>query len=173
VYREPAAPTRPCPRCRVGLVARPVGDVTLEECTSCNGLFVGAGILDRLLDAQDLGLEVIATFPAGQPAAQMGPLYIACPTCGKLMNRRLFAVGSQVIVDECKTHGTWFDEAELRTLAEFAHAGGLERERRRQEKERERERARAFPAAHVPDTSVTAEGALWRALLDFLRRRLG
>jgi len=169
LYREPAPPSRPCPRCRVGLVGRPLGDVQIDECTACNGVFVGAHVLSRLLDDLDLGPEVRAAFSLGSVAAPtQGPVYVACPVCGKLMNRRLYALGSEVIVDECRLHGTWFEDTELRRLVEFARAGGLEREKARREKERERERARA----HAPPSLPEAEVSLWSAILGFLRDRL-
>ncbi len=58
--------------------------------------------------------------------------YIACPVCKQLMNRVNFAHCSNVVVDVCRTHGTWFDRDELRRIVEFIRAGGLEMERDRQ-----------------------------------------
>ena len=66
-------------------------------------------------------------------------LYIPCPECGKLMNRRNFAGCSGIIVDGCKDHGTWFDREELKHTVEFIRTGGLKKSRE-QEKSRLEER---------------------------------
>jgi Zn-finger nucleic acid-binding protein len=170
-YREPAAPLHPCPRCRLGLLLRPLADVTLEECASCGGLFVSRELLGRLLDVEDLGLAVLDEFPRAPVAETVGPIYVGCPRCGKLMNRRLFAVGSEVIVDECRPHGTWFDASELPRLVDFAMGGGLKREAARLERLREKERAKSNQALATAQAYPT-ESSLWSAILGFLRGRV-
>ena len=45
------------------------------------------------------------------------------------MNRVNFAKCSDVIVDVCKGHGTWFDKDELRQIVEFIRGGGMEQSR--------------------------------------------
>ena len=144
VYRDAPAPSRACPRCALALDERAVGDASVDECASCRGVFVARELLPRLLDSFDLGLEAAMVFPRGEPTAvQPGPLYVACPICRRLMNRRLFATGAKVIVDSCYDHGVWFDAAELRAIVDFAAGGGMERaaeadERRRRYEERAR-----------------------------------
>jgi hypothetical protein len=44
-----------------------------------------------------------------------------------------------VIVDVCKTHGTWFDADELRRVVEFVQHGGMEKLKKLQGEERRRE----------------------------------
>ncbi len=66
--------------------------------------------------------------------------YLRCPVCRVLMNRVHFAKCSHVIVDVCKSHGTWFDKDELRRIVEFIRAGGLDEARAREIKELERKR---------------------------------
>lgn len=130
-YREAPPPARPCPRCAAGLMRRALADASLDECRSCGGVFVDAELIPRIVDALDLGGEVIATFPRGaagpgqEPTS--GPTYLKCPRCAVIMNRRLFATGAKVIIDRCAEHGIWFDAAELRAVADFAAGGGMER----------------------------------------------
>jgi hypothetical protein len=64
-------------------------------------------------------------------------MYVKCPSCANVMNRRLFAAGAGVIVDVCRTHGTFFDAGELPQIIEFVMKGGLEAA---QKKELERQR---------------------------------
>jgi Zn-finger nucleic acid-binding protein len=66
--------------------------------------------------------------------------YLPCPSCKVLMHRVNFAKCSNVIVDVCKAHGTWFDKDELRRIVEFIRAGGFERARTNEIAELERQR---------------------------------
>jgi len=42
------------------------------------------------------------------------------------MTRMNFGVRSGIILDVCRTHGTWFDGGELDAALSFVQAGGLE-----------------------------------------------
>lgn len=128
-YRSAGAPTSlECPRCEgVALSRRRIGHVSVDECTRCGGVFVDGKTLGEILE--DLGLyeQVRIAFGAVGRAPEGGRFYVKCPACGELMNRRLFAPQSRVIVDLCAAHGTWFDARELPALVAFAEAGGLEK----------------------------------------------
>lgn len=80
--------------------------------------------------------------------------YVPCPVCKKLMNRVNFARCSNVVVDVCKTHGTWFDKDELRRIVEFIQRGGLDQARTRQIEELERQK-RELNAAQITGTGET------------------
>jgi Zn-finger nucleic acid-binding protein len=74
------------------------------------------------------------------------------------MNRVNFAHYSNVIVDVCKAHGTWFDRDELRKVIEFIRAGGLDNARNRELAEREEREARLKGAqSPTPWASEAAE----------------
>ncbi len=53
---------------------------------------------------------------------------------------------SNVVVDVCSRHGTWFDKDELRRVIEFIRGGGLEQSRAREFAEPEEERRTSFAA---------------------------
>ena len=57
--------------------------------------------------------------------------YIHCPVCDVLMNRRVFARMSGVVVDVCRQHGVWFDAGELAAVVQFITRGGLAQARQR------------------------------------------
>jgi Zn-finger nucleic acid-binding protein len=146
--RPDEATGRLCPRCPGDqpLEARLVADVLLDECLRCHGVFVDVDALERVLsERRQVRAEAIqgalGTLADGAAPAQVQqvPLYIRCPVCRNMMNRRSFALGSKVIVDVCRSHGTWFDPDELPQIIDFVMKGGLEQaERRRLEQERER-----------------------------------
>jgi hypothetical protein len=73
------------------------------------------------------------------------------------MNRVNFANCSQVIVDVCRGHGTWFDKDELRRIVGFIRGGGLEAARAREMAELER-RQREVKAANIASAWSTQTG---------------
>ena len=137
-----------CPRCRVDMNAVVIGGSPLRECPHCEGIWADADAL-----RQDLRGPGKAVGGAGDGAAAGGRRsagvggaeqihYLPCPVCGELMNRVNFAHCSNVVVDVCSQHGTWFDHDDLRHIVEFIQAGGLEKARAREMEDLEEERRR-------------------------------
>jgi Zn-finger nucleic acid-binding protein/ribosomal protein L40E len=125
------ARTRSCPRCDQPLVGQLVADVLLDQCDGCGGMFVDATALERILaERRQARADALLGAPPAETTAPGGPtdrLYIRCPVCDTVMNRRGFARGARVVVDVCRAHGTWFDAGELPKVVSFAMSGGLER----------------------------------------------
>ncbi|MBZ5498761.1 MAG: zf-TFIIB domain-containing protein [Acidobacteriia bacterium] len=129
-----------CPRCAADLMLINLGHEAVHECVSCGGLWLNKDTLQKLCDRQEeqeavLGFEFKPRIEEGSAPGRNERLYIPCPACRKLMNRTNFGSCSGIIVDWCKTHGTWFDRDELRQIVLFIQGGGLK-------KARERDRAR-------------------------------
>jgi Zn-finger nucleic acid-binding protein len=132
VVATAAASTRPCPRCRVTLVARLVGDAQIDDCTQCGGTFLDRPTIERVLaERQQARADaIVGVYGDGGDAplpSPPGPMYVKCPDCAQIMNRKQFARGSHVVIDVCRDHGTWFDRHELSRVIRFVMAGGLER----------------------------------------------
>jgi Zn-finger nucleic acid-binding protein len=133
----------PCPRCKVDMKAIVVGTSNLRECPKCEGLWVDAATLQQICDDRDKQTSVLGMEGPPLPGGSMGMetvRYLPCPVCGTMMNRINFAHCSNVIVDVCKPHGTWFDKDELRRVIEFIRAGGFEEARQREIRELEDDR---------------------------------
>jgi Zn-finger nucleic acid-binding protein len=177
------AAARPCPRCAAPLHARRVGDLVIDECGACLGVFLDHVAIKRVVvdRAQARADALLGALPRREvqavPAAGQ-KMYLPCPVCGVVMNRRLFATGTGIIIDVCRAHGTFFDAGELPQVIEFVMNGGLERAERR-DLDRMRETARrelaqardvARAAAHGPAmTERTRAGSL----VDLLSSLLG
>ncbi len=134
VAQPPAV--RPCPRCDLPLHVRLVSDLVLDECSRCGGLFLDR-LAKRLLAEQnvDRAEALFAALantpePTGPPADKP---QLACPVCQGAMVRKLSATGAGVVIDICKSHGTFFDGGELHKLLVFARRQALERDTARQE----------------------------------------
>jgi Zn-finger nucleic acid-binding protein len=120
----------PCPRCDQSLGARLVGDVLIDECSRCHGVFLDQVAVQRVVtDRRQSRAETLLgalTRAEVNMVPHGGRMYVKCPTCHNLMNRKQFATGAGVVIDVCRTHGTFFDAGELPRIIEFVMNGGLE-----------------------------------------------
>ena len=91
-----------CPRCALEMASRPVGDITLNVCMKCKGVWVDAGVFEAA--ARTLGAEfsvVTSTsgigsqfgeFPGATRAAQLASVTFAgfaSPTLRYLLNPKI------------------------------------------------------------------------------------
>jgi Zn-finger nucleic acid-binding protein len=142
---------------------RTIHDVVLFECDLCHAVFLNHVAIERIVtDHQQARAEAIL---AAVPRAQVyltppgGRMYINCPVCATIMNRKQFSTGSGVIIDVCRDHGAFFDPGELPAVIDFVMRGGLvQAQQRESERKREavkREQANAAFAAMMASRSST------------------
>lgn len=161
----PAGARQLCPRCRVGMDAVTIGKAPLRECPRCEGIWADATALEQICtdrEQQSAVLGVASTLPETRGVELEKNLrYVPCPVCEKLMNRVNFVRCSNVVVDVCHQHGTWFDREELRRIVDFIRAGGLDKARERElaELEKRRQQLRTENIASAWDTRVAPRGA--------------
>lgn len=132
-----------CPRCRMNTQAVILGQTELRECPRCEGIWADAESLQEICTNRERQAAVLGVAAAVSPAESRSVervSYLPCPVCCQLMHRVNFAHCSNVIVDVCKPHGTWFDRDELRRIVEFIQAGGFDKERAHEIAELERKR---------------------------------
>jgi Zn-finger nucleic acid-binding protein len=119
----------PCPDCGALMPASQVAGVSLNECGRCRGLWVPGDHFDALVsraaDARRAG-EACGPAPrvTGANPTRQAVRYRKCPQCDAFMHRRNYRKSSGVIIDVCKTHGTWLDADELEQIAGFILSGG-------------------------------------------------
>lgn len=169
---------RPCPRCDQKLSPRLVDDLVIDECMGCRGIFLDHVAIQRTItDRRQARAEALLgalpqTISVDKPAP--GKMYIKCPICRVVMNRKLFAAGSGVIVDVCRSHGTFFDVGELPRIIQYVQEGGLDRDERKQidrmreQAKAEQARARAVYQQSVQVTTGWSETSRGTALIDLL-----
>jgi Zn-finger nucleic acid-binding protein len=180
VSRGENAAGRKCPRCSIPLEAMIVqaeGKLVIDRCRTCHGIFFDPGELEALIDAvgkappeADL-LRLNVLIEEELPRSVETRKYVACPDCGKLMNRRAYGEKSGVVADRCREHGVWLDGGELGQIRKWVRAGGLEYARKRQEeKKRIEEREQRRRAPRVSDLEYEVQeslGSPWTAGLPF------
>jgi Zn-finger nucleic acid-binding protein len=104
-----------CPKCGSLLQAQQIGEVEVDQCTSCHGIWLDLGELPLLLD---------------RPAVPRGNGRVApviwdtvsgsCPRCGGEghMTRITSLKRPDVVMDSCPVcYGIWLDGGELSKLA--------------------------------------------------------
>ena len=149
-------------------------------------MFLDGTAIERILSdrAQSRADALLAVLPASavSPTTQSnGKLYVKCPRCAVIMNRKQFATGAGVVIDVCKKHGTFFDVGELPAVITFVMHGGLERaakkdiEREREEarhqmdRARDAQRAAAMAGMHTYSTPSNGGNALVDLLFSLWR----
>jgi Zn-finger nucleic acid-binding protein len=124
---------RLCPGCQTPMLRGNLNGIPLHECGRCYGLWLDAPTFERICrDSEQQALVISSARSLGAPVT-IGPVrYVRCPQCTELMHRVNFARCSGVVVDVCRSHGTWFDMNELHRIVEFIRAGGMDRSREKQ-----------------------------------------
>jgi Zn-finger nucleic acid-binding protein len=179
----PAA-TELCPRCKTSLDAVVIGGSNVRECPKCEGVWTDGETLRQICADREKQAAVLG-MPSALPTNDGVEIdqhirYLPCPVCGELMNRVNFANFSNVIVDVCRQHGTWFDRDELRRIVEFIRNGGLDQARAREmqnlEADRRLARTDSLPGAEPALPLFQdferhgAMGAVAQALFDLFWR---
>jgi Zn-finger nucleic acid-binding protein len=174
---------RQCPRCDQQLGGRLVGDIVVDECVACHGLWLDHVAVKRIVtDRQQARAEsLLGALPQTlkyemQPAGRNSKMYIKCPVCRVVMNRKLFAAGSGVVVDICRDHGAFFDTGELPRIIEYVMQGGLEKAARKEIDEQRAQaqrdmhaaRAAAAASAQMPAMGWSSRHDAGHALVDLL-----
>ncbi|MEO7110180.1 MAG: zf-TFIIB domain-containing protein [Polyangiaceae bacterium] len=106
-----------CPQCQEMLEIVDRATVVGYGCPSCGGIWLDSVTTLRVeatLDTQTIQVGEVASSLSQNPTPphEASP---PCPLCANPM-RSYVVLGSDVEVDTCDAHGTWFDRGELQTL---------------------------------------------------------
>jgi len=176
----------PCPVCDALMPPHQIGGIGINECTKCNGLWVPGESFDllvsRAIEARRGASpeELLALKPRASGANPLTQRvqYRKCPECQGYMQRRNFRKSSGVIIDVCRTHGSWLDADELEQIAGFILDGGTpspvltEPERSEPERRAAAEFARLQTRHALRTHRADPEGGVVGSLLDTLTRLL-
>jgi 2-aminomuconate deaminase len=108
-----------CPRCHSTTASRQYGDVTVHQCTTCRGIFLHKGELNKVAEPTSGDLEFstldLDTFDHED---SYGP--IECPECDDVIMKKVeFNIHTNIILDWCKRcGGFWLEKGELDRINE-------------------------------------------------------
>lgn len=114
---------------------------SIIRCGDCGGSFVSHATLNALVDQEQRGFEQRLASPEELSLANVQRFelsmnrsieYRDCPHCQTRMTRKNYGYLSGVIVDQCHSHGVYFDAGELDQVLAFVRSGGLAVKRARQ-----------------------------------------
>lgn len=115
------------PRLQKGdlLVEVEVGDLLLDLCPGCRGIWFDDGELEYLLKSLDLhGKGISVKSLLHQPSPETAEDQYQCPVCRSVMGKAGFAGFCRLMVDVCpQGHGVWFHGGECETLIQ--ELGGI------------------------------------------------
>jgi serine/threonine protein kinase/Zn-finger nucleic acid-binding protein len=105
-----------CGKCGGNFSAFFLDGLIVDRCTSCRGVWLDQGEMERLLGAGP-GVRAPDTGPQGKyERAPLDELHGSCPSC-KIGLRRFAVPNKPASLEICPNcHGTWFDQGELRLL---------------------------------------------------------
>jgi len=122
-----------CPKCGIAMKIVAGEGVETDECPKCGGIWVDRQEEKRVLEMKPAVFtveELRMLRKVYQPFGTSEPVrYVPCPRCGELMWRKNYMHHSGIIVDTCRSHGTFFDKGELEKAIEFINKGGIEYEK--------------------------------------------
>ncbi len=113
-----------CPVCGSDLLPKRFGDVHVDFCGSCKGVWVATDELDDLIselletrDIPDAPLDIDKDIVR---VAELDEGARNCPACGREMRKFNYAYDSNIILDKCEEcGGVWADDGEIMRLAVF------------------------------------------------------
>ncbi|MCA9983698.1 MAG: zf-TFIIB domain-containing protein [Anaerolineales bacterium] len=122
-----------CPKCETKLNPQQVGDVELDVCANCGGIWLDLGELKALL-RQSEQFQAAATPPAGAQTGIYDTLTGPCPRCAGQghMTRLQDLDRPDITMDSCPVcYGIWLDGGEFNQLARKDIIAGVRRFLRR------------------------------------------
>jgi Zn-finger nucleic acid-binding protein len=109
--------SRICPKCEIELIEELQGDMTLDVCLQCAGIWFDNDELNNIREQDPAVLmQIDQQFrPKTEPATSGG--IRNCPACRLPMRRYNYLYTSPIELDECEQcGGVWVDDGELEKM---------------------------------------------------------
>jgi Zn-finger nucleic acid-binding protein len=121
-----------CPRCHETLRHFESRGTVLDNCPSCEGLWLDTQEFDQLTSERNVYADTSIPYEYQRQALPDEKAYLCCPLCGSMMIRKNFRKISGVLIDQCRDHGIWLDAGELDQIRCFIANGGLDKSQDRE-----------------------------------------
>lgn len=110
-----------CPKCYAGMRTAKHGNVTVDFCEICYGVWLDKGELEKIATESKVegALEGLKEALDTESEAVEDKSYV-CPHCTKAMYKIKFKTKDNIIADKCPAcTGMWFDQGELISVTDF------------------------------------------------------
>ncbi len=111
-----------CPKCKGEMRKSRYGDVVVDSCDMCYGIWLDKEELVKISDSSENNLDKTVKEIRDLMNTENKTIDeqdIACPNCNKPMSKIQFQTKNETLVDKCvKCEGMWFDAGELVSLTE-------------------------------------------------------
>jgi Zn-finger nucleic acid-binding protein len=134
-------------------------EAQIHGCRGCGGAWVDRRTLDEMIArAQASGSSIDPASVQRRTMSMSEPIvYRSCPRCSQRMYRRNFARYSGIIIDDCRTCGTYFDADELAGVFAFVRSGGLALSEQLDAEEDRRDRTARRAVAAIPPGATSVQ----------------
>ena len=106
-----------CPKCLHGMEEVTFGEVTIDRCSNCQGLWFDAGEAEQLKDIK--GSESVDSGDATEGWKWDSHADIDCPRCGKKMEKGHDPKQKHIWIEACPdNHGMFMDAGEFKDFKE-------------------------------------------------------
>ena len=171
-----------CPRCETDLMLHEGVRDSFYSCPNCQGIWLSKQAFDRFVDdtrpdtpvrfPEPLPKDIAALKQQRSETKEREAPRVRCPVCSGVMHRFDFGSYWGAAVDQCRSHGFWFDVDELAPIGAFISKGGLDwakerRSRRRRLFQKQRARMRRQQREHQ-DSGVELLSGIGLALMSML-----
>ena len=103
-----------CPKCSHGMEEVTHGNVAIDRCTNCKGLWFDADEAHQLRNIE--GSEALDDGDAGEGWKWDSRADINCPHCGKQMEKSSGPKQKHIWYEVCPDHGVFMDAGEFTDL---------------------------------------------------------
>jgi Zn-finger nucleic acid-binding protein len=100
-----------CPKCEHGMVEYTYGGIAIDRCSNCMGLWFDSGEAEQLKDRW-MG-DVLDPGDVGEGKKWDAVEDIACPRCGKVMQKTSDPEQRHIWYERCEEHGMFMDAGEF------------------------------------------------------------
>jgi Zn-finger nucleic acid-binding protein len=113
-----------CPRCTVEMRSAIVGNVELDTCDRCEGIWFDRDELQTVLDHGEYelgGSEISRSLDSDVEREEApGSSDMSCPRCNAELTRYNYSYESGIILDTCPDGcGLWMDDGELKKILHY------------------------------------------------------
>ena len=114
-----------CPVCKEPMIVLELEEVEIDYCTSCEGIWLDAGELERLLGDSREKEDFLSSLTEDRGISEKPR---RCPVCRKRMKKVQVGKQTRVRIDRCrKDHGIWLDGGELEAILKMSNFGAHHR----------------------------------------------